>query len=405
MGKQYLSIDDILADTEFGDLFSVKPKQNLQTTDQRLIDSFEEINKFIDTYGYKPTNMLDMNERKLAKRLDGICNNTEKTLLLKPYDKHNLLEIKDTPLESLEDILNDASLSDIFNNSGDDIPLDIFELKHVKHSSERQESDYIARRKACKNFSEYEPLFKSCHQDIKSGKRSLIAFDENNLVANTFFILNGQLGYLNNISDPVKRGGNRHDGRTYCIFENGTESNMQFLSLAARLYEARTENQAFTVSMTQEEANTKFVKSFDIIDKDDNATGYIYILKSKSTNPKITNIENLYKIGYSTIPVEERIKNAENEPTYLMAAVEIVSVYECYNFNPQKFEHIMHTFFSNACLNLDVFGEDRKRYSPREWFVLPLDIINESIQLIISGEIIKYAFDNQKMLITEKLYS
>lgn len=392
MDRIYHTLDDILDDNDFGDLFNLKPINSTITADDRLIESFNEINKFIDEHGHEPNNMLDMNERKLAKRLESIRSDPEKILVLRVHDKHNLLQLEEKPPESLDDILHDDFLADILG--GDDVSsLDIFDLKHVKHSSERQESDFIARRKVCKNFAKYEPLFKQYQADLKSGKRSLISFDEKNLVANTFFVLNGQLGFLEDITAPVKRSGNRHDGRTYCIFENGTESNMQFLSLAARLYEARKESQAFTVSATQEEATTKFVRGFDVISAEDKSTGYIYILKSKSNNPKIANIDDLYKIGYSTTPVEERIKNAENEPTYLMAPVEIVSVYECYNMNPQKFEHIMHVFFTEACLNLDVFGEDGKRYNPREWFILPLDIIEIAIGLVISGEITNYSFN------------
>ena len=59
---------------------------------------------------------------------------------------------------------------------------------------------------------------------------------------------------------------------------------------------------------------------------------------------------NLFKIGYSKTDVEERIKNAEKEPTYLMAPVIIKGVWKCYNMNPQKFEHLLHTFFGNSCL-------------------------------------------------------
>jgi len=43
------------------------------------------------------------------------------------------------------------------------------------------------------------------------------------------------------------------------------------------------------------------------------------ILKSKYSNPKIASIDNLYKIGYSTTSVAERIKNTSNEATNLMA--------------------------------------------------------------------------------------
>lgn len=164
---------------------------------------------------------------------------------------------------------------------------------------------------------------------------------------------------------------------------------MLFRSLCKRLYE-----NGKLITSSNSEVLAEFSKGFNLVTEEDTQTGFIYILKSKSTNSKINSIENLYKIGYSTIPVEERIKNAENEPTYLMAPVEVISIYQCYNLNPQKFEHIIHSFFAKACLNLDVFGEDGKRYNPREWFILPLTVIEEAIAYIISGEISQYQFDN-----------
>jgi hypothetical protein len=50
------------------------------------------------------------------------------------------------------------------------------------------------------------------------------------------------------------------------------------------------------------------------IDEGDSETGYIYVLKSLSENPRIANTKNLFKIGFSTTSVEERIKNAEKIP-------------------------------------------------------------------------------------------
>lgn len=40
----------------------------------------------------------------------------------------------------------------------------------------------------------------------------------------------------------------------------------------------------------------------------DEEVGFIYVLKSRSQDQKNCSIENLYKIGYSKIAVEERIK-------------------------------------------------------------------------------------------------
>lgn len=78
-----------------------------------------------------------------------------------------------------------------------------------------------------------------------------------------------------------------------------------------------------------------------------------------------------------------------------MAPVKIVSVYEAYNMNTQKFEQLVHRFFSKVCLNIDIFGDDGKRYTPREWFILPLDIIEQAIELIITGEIVKFKYDEK----------
>ena len=84
------------------------------------------------------------------------------------------------------------------------------------------------------------------------------------------------------------------NARLRCIFENGTESDMLLRSLSAELY------------------------------KDGRRV----------------------KIGFSRVPVAERIKNAENETTYLMAPVEIIAEYKCFNMNPHRFEQLLHNFFA-----------------------------------------------------------
>ena len=76
-----------------------------------------------------------------------------------------------------------------------------------------------------------------------------------------------------------------------------------------------------------------------------------------------------------------------------MAPVRIVAVYETYNMNTQKFEQLIHKFFGKVCLNIDIFGNDNKRYTPREWFIVPFEIIERVVELIISGEIVGYRYD------------
>ena len=100
--------------------------------------------------------------------------------------------------------------------------------------------------------------------------------------------------------------------------------------------------------------------------------------------------------------MKERIKNAAQEPTYLMAEVECVNEWECYNMNPQKFEQLLHNFFGKACLNIDVFDKDGKRHSPREWFVAPISIIEQAIDYIINGDIINIRYDPELEEIVER---
>ena len=373
------SLEDILSNDPLGILVEAKPKAKLVNSDDRLIASFEEINSFIEANGHEPQKSTNMSERTLYSRLQGIKDNPEKIEYLKPYDRFNLLKVVE--INSIDDILND----DAFGLLRDDKD-DIFTLKHVPNnfSSERSKADKVASREICKNFEEFEHLLKECQKDIKEQKRRLIPSVESQLREGMFCVLDGILLYIHKIFQPIRGNSNKLNRRTILIFENGTQSNMLLRSLGKRLKD-----------------NGKMVTdlNIDLINKEDKKSGYIYILESLSSDEKIASIKNLYKIGYSTIPVKERIKNAVNESTYLMAPVRIVAVYETYNMNTQKFEQLIHKFFGKVCLNLDIFGNDNKRYTPREWFIVPLEVIEQTIDLIISGEIVNYRYDevNEKL--------
>lgn len=371
------SLEDILANDPLGLLSEVRARNRVSTEDERLIASFNEINDFIDRHGKEPSKSTDMNERTLFSRLQGLREHPDKTKALKPYDRHNLLQ--EVEINSIDDILNDDSFGLLGDDTGS-----IFELKHVPKYKDIAQADFIASRKPCKEFHKYEALFKECQQDLRDGKRRLVKFNEKFMEEGSFFILKGVMVYLEKIVSISKDKHNKMDGRTYCVFENGTESNMLMRSLGKGLYE-----DGYFVSKHEDRLLDKFANITD----EDKRSGFIYILKSKSTDEKIKSTLNLYKIGYSTTDVKERIKNAENEPTYLMAPVSVMGIYECYNMNTQKFEQLIHKFFGKACLNIDIFGSDRQRYSPREWFVAPLEIIEQAIELLVSGDIVSYRYD------------
>ncbi len=371
-------LDEILEADPLGLLNEPKARAKALNADDRLVGSFEEINLFIEKNGSEPKQSTNMSERTLYARLEGIRQNPEKIEELKPYDRFNILQ--EVEINSIDDILND----DAFGLLGSKDSEDIFNLKNIPKQKETTMPDYIALRKSCKDFDKYEHFFVKIQEELKNGKRKIVKFqNEQQIKKGYYFILKGILLYVAYVGKQIKAGG-KTNARLKLIFENGTESDMLLRSLSAQLYKH---------GKRVSEYDENNLEGLYKINEKDEKSGYIYILESLSSDEKIATIKNLYKIGYSTTHVKERIKNAVNEPTYLKAPVRIVSIYETYNMNTQKFEQIIHKFFGKVCLSIDVFGDDKKRYTPREWFVLPLEVIEQAIELIITGEIINYKYD------------
>ena len=198
-----------------------------------------------------------------------------------------------------------------------------------------------------------------------------------------FFVLRGVLLYVAHIGENVGRG-RKFNAHMRLIFENGTESDMLLRSLAAGLYK---DGRRVTEHVDRQ------LDHLQNIDATDRVTGYVYILKSLSNEPVIQRAENLYKIGFSTSSVAKRIENAEREATYLFAPVELVAEYEIYNAEPRKLERLLHRFFDQVRLNLSVHGAGFNRFDPREWFEVPLPVVNQAIGFILSGEIVEYRYD------------
>lgn len=385
------TLEDIFNDDEFGILESKAKVSNIKSEDERLIDSFQEINAFYEKNNREPkADVFVVSERGLGVALRELRKNIKKVEILKSYDTYNLLGNVTVEINSIDDILND----DEFGLLDTDDTLDIFKLKNVPSSKDREETDFVARRKPIKEkeFAPYEAAFKKVHQELREGKRKLNEFKdvEQNLEQGKYYLLDGLLLFLESDGIEKRKLGDttRKDGRTKIIFENGTQSNMYYRSLSKALY-----NNGRIVSDTDSEAENELFKNANLVNESDLDTGWIYILQSKSTNKSISEIKDLYKIGFSKTDVRDRIKNAVKEPTYLMAEVHLVSKIQCYNFNPQKFEQLLHRFFAEVCLNVDIHDDKGRRITPREWFVVPLPIIHKVIDLILNGEIVNYNYD------------
>lgn len=385
--------DNIFSDDPLG-LLTVHPndeKKERSSSEKRLVESFEEINQFYEENNREPKVGQDIGEFMLASRLQGIRNNPEKVKTLLPFDFHNLLRCDESKSITVEDILGDDPMNLLVGEEDSSI----YDLTHVK-KSERIRPDYVSRRTKCLDFESYETLFQTIHDDLKEGCRKLVEFKEENLKEGKFFVLRGVLLFLeksdnkDNTFEFESGTRIRTDGRTRCIFDNGTESTMLYRSL----YKALLQD-GFEVSEYQK------VETEQVISDVDKQNGYIYVLSSQSANPQIAQVENLFKIGCCSGAISDRIKNAANEPTYLLSEVKVILAVRCYNLNLFELEGAIHDFFADSNVSFEVVDRAGNTHHPKEWFIAPLSIIEEAINLIVTDDITKYKYNSEMQLIVK----
>lgn len=286
--------------------------------------------------------------------------------------KKELEELFDDPLLQISE-----KEQELFN-----VPVD------MKKKNIRESADYVAQRRLCGNFDIYHARFVQIHQDIKQGFRKLIRFEKKgNLEENRYYLVGGEIVFLEAIGEKFKASKGSDNARTHCVYENGTESDILLQSLRRDVV-----LDGYRITEIGEEQDKILFATPEDIQKKDVFTGYIYVLKSQSTNPNIANVKDLYKIGFTTNTVEERITNAENDPTYLVAPVKIIETYKVYNWDPYKLEGLIHQVLEPARFYVQVEYES-KIYEPEEWFVVPRNVIDTVIEKILDRTIVNYTYD------------
>lgn len=365
------------------DLLNAPEKPKKITSTDRLQRSFIEILDFVREHGREPSSTTrEIAERKLGARLDGIRANPEKIDLLRDLDDLDLLSEPEAP----------ASLDDILSLDADELgllgdPSGLLDTSALPVERRRHEvTGAGAQRQKCEDFDQFEPLFKQKHAELADGVSKLTPFrGGQTIVQGAFFVLNGVTMFVAEVGEPEYKKStvreNRRE-RLRLIFENGTESAMYRQSLITRFSEGENGFQIVPAS-------------FETLLADDVATGWVYVLRSLSEDPQVSSRENLYKIGFSTTPVETRVANAANEPTYLMAPVEIVATYRTYNMKTSALEYLLHRVFADVRLKINQTGIDGRMYDVTEWFEVPLPVINQAVKLITSGDIVDFAYDRR----------
>jgi len=293
--------------------------------------------------------------------------------------------------KELERIFNDP----LFNISEEEKQLFVLP-ECLKIKKNRNEPDYVGKRVRCENFEAYSGAFQCVQDELRKGKRSLRKFTSPALKAGNYYVSSGQLVFLEDFKNGRKAGNSLKDGRTKIIYEDGTQSDILLHTLRRSLYA-----DGYIVSKNTDNDEHALEKAI-VGSHSDKSTGWIYVLKSLSNDPAIKGVENLYKIGFSTVPVEQRIRNAEYEPTYLMDKVKIMAVFETFNLVPHILEHILHKFFAEVQFQLEVYDIDENKFVPKEWFIVPFPIIERVITYIIDGSIVNYKY-NLELKVLEKI--
>lgn len=380
--------DDALLE-ELGVELETKREGSRTPREERIIAGFEEIQRFVEQNGRIPQHGegRDIFERLYAVRLDRLRELHECWALLEPLDHQELLSGggKLPPAIIPEELDDDALLAELGVEAA--ASSDLTELRHVRSAAEKREAEEIANRERCQDFERFKPLFQQVQQELDSGLRQTRPFElKAEIRTGSWFIVGGQKAYVAEVGELFTNNQGRSDARLRVIFDNGTESNMLMRSLQRALNKDEAGRR-----ITDPVAGPLFSGQQA---EDDQASGTIYVLRSKSDHPIVAaNRDLVHKIGVTNMSVEQRIAGARLQPTFLMADVEVVATYELFNINRTKLENLIHRVFSAACFDLTIKDRFGHPVKPREWFLVPLHVIDELVDRIRDGSITEFEYD------------
>ena len=386
MNRKFTEEDDALL-AELG--VEVEPEKAPGRTprEERIVAGFEEIQRFVDAHGHAPRlgEGRDIFERLHAVRLDRIREQEECRALLAPLDRQGLLDERPGgPSPSPDGMDDDALLAELgVEATGPDIT----ELRHVRPAAEKRAAEEIASRRKCEDFDVFRPLFEQVQNELDAGTRQTRPFElKADIEPGRFFIVGGQKAYVAEMGEEFTQDYGDRDARLRVIFDNGTENNMLRRSLQRALHKDGAGRR-----ITDPTAGPLFA---DQTAEGDEASGTIYVLRSKADIPFVAENRNLvHKIGVTSGKVEARIARARLDPTYLMADVEVVATYRLYNIDRGKLEKLIHQIFAPARLDIEIEDRFGNPVVPREWFLAPLHAIDDAVDKMRDGTITRYVYD------------
>jgi hypothetical protein len=394
-----LDLDELRS--ELDDFAQPEKKGGRSAREERIIAGFEEIQRFVETHGHAPQHgeNRDIFERLYAVRLDRLRALEECRSLLAPFDHQGLFKgaqiASPEPSESMDD---DELLAELEGAAGSS---DITQLRHVRASAEKREAEEIASREKCLDFEKFKPLFAQVQSELESGLRTTRPFVKDSgflkaeIKTGQLFILGGQTAYVAEIGEPIKAPNGESDARLRVIYSNGTESDLLLRSLQRALYKDEAGRR-----ITDPVAGPLFA---DKSEDGDQASGTIYVLRSKSSHPFVAeHRELIHKIGVTGGKIESRISNAANESTYMLADVDVVATYKLVDINRKKLESLFHRIFAPAQIDLTIMDRFGHPVRPKEWFLVPLHVIDEAVQRVRDGSITDLVYDAKNARLAAK---
>jgi len=379
-------LDELAA--ELSEFAAPDAKGGRSPREERVIAGFEEIQRFVEQHGRAPQHGEDRDifERLYAVRLDRLRTLPDCRALLEPLDHQGLLAGEVRVAEPSPDYDVDQLAAELAGVRDDD---DITVLRHVRTSADKRAAEEIADRKRCEDFEAFKPLFERVAAEIKTGLRQAqpIEAGRRTIEAGDFFVLDGIILYVAEVGEPLKTTAGEVDRRLRVIFANGTESNLLLRSLQRAFYN----DPAARRLVSPESGQMSFGGE---LEADDIESGTIYVLRSLSDHPYVAeNRELIHKIGVTGGKVETRIADAELDATYLLAKVEVVATYKLAGINRTRMENLFHRLFASARLNITINDRFGNPVQPKEWFLVPLFVIDEAVERIKDGTITKYVYD------------
>lgn len=377
---------------ELADFVVAEKKGGRPPREERIIAGFEEIQRFTEQHGREPRHGEgnDIFERIYAVRLDRLRALDECRAILIPLDHQGLLATPAadsiSPVESMDD---DELFAELEGAAG---AAEITELRHVRTAADKRAAEEIANRTPAEDFDQFKPLFERMAADIASGIRVTqpirkdAGFLKADIRVGDFFILGGQTAYVTEIGEPIRAPNGETDARLRVVYSNGTESNLLLRSLQRALYKDEASRR-----VSEPTAGPLFAGE---VEDGDLSSGTIYVLRSLADLPLVAEHRDvLHKIGVTGGDVMRRIANAKLDATFLLADVELVATYRLANINRTKLENLIHRIFDPARLDIEIRDRFGNPVIPREWFLVPLFVVDEAVERIKDGTITDFRYD------------